>query len=267
MRDGDNHERPARTQYRINPAFDRFPEEARLIGKLLAGFGEIEFSVCRTAGHAAGIPDDVVKALYRLRATSSRITAADALARSKFIGGRLGPEYEITQTMVSTCLRIRNQFAHCNWTDHPETPAAGLFFADLQAAADAVEGFDPLFRHVDVPLLQLHEAYFALTMEWLNYLDIELGIRQGKLQHPGWPKPPTQARPPFHNPAEKHVPPWLSEDQKVLQVARSRAAQGGAPTPTPKQQALEKGRAKKGARKQADRERSVAKRSTPESVP
>jgi hypothetical protein len=260
-------DRDAYGPYRINPAFDRFPEEALLVGKLLAGFGEIEFAICRNAGHAAGMPEAIGKALYRLRATSSRIDAADALARGKFGEAGLGAEYEISQRMVWVCLRIRNQFAHCNWTDHPETPATGLFFADLQASADATEGFEYTFRHVDVPLLRKHEAYFALTMEWLSYLDVELGVRQGKLQHPGWPKPPAQEPPPLHNSPEKHVPPWLTEDQKALHIGRALAAQGGAPTPTPAQQAQDRRREEKRAKRQADRERHAAKRSDSDSQP
>ncbi len=69
---------------RINPAFDRFPQEAHYIGRILASFGEIEFSVCRIAGHAVGMPDQIPKALYRLRTTSSRLDAADAIVRPVF---------------------------------------------------------------------------------------------------------------------------------------------------------------------------------------
>jgi hypothetical protein len=217
--------------FRINPAFDRFPNEAQLIGKLLAGFGEIEFSVCRNAGHAARNVVDIIKALYRLRATSSRIDAADALARGQFHAANLGMQDQTAQTMVGICLRIRNQFAHCLWADHLETPASGLFFTDLQAAADALEGFEYAWRHIDALLLAEHEAYFALTMEWLTFLDVELAIRRKELSHRGWPKPPEQEPPPFHIPLEMHVPPWLTEDQKVLHVARALAARGGAPTP------------------------------------
>ena len=257
---GDTH-----GPYRINPAFDRFPEEARLVGKLLAGFGEIEFSICRNAGHASGMLEAIGKALYRLRATSSRVAAADAIARGIFREAGFGIEYDIARSMGDICLRIRNQFAHCNWTDHPETLSSGLFFADLQASADAVEGFEPTFRHVDVPLLRAHEAYFALTLEWFSYLDVQLGIHQGKIQHLGWPRPPEREPPPFHNSPLMHVPPWLTEDQKALHLARARAAQGGAPTPTPKQRAQDKARAEKRARRQADRDRdAVPRRSDPE---
>ncbi len=247
--------------YRINPAFDQFPEEARIVGKLLASFGEIEYSVCRNAGHATRLEESVIKALYRLRATSSRFEAADALAATPFAQAGFASEYKRAREMVQTCLRIRNQFAHCNWGTHGFSTEAGLFFTDLQAAADAPQGMEFAWRHVDVPLLRSHEAFFALTMEWLSFLDIELAIRTGALPPRSWPRPPEQAPPPFHNPPEMHVPPWLSEDQKALHIARARAASGGPPTPTPGHLAMEEGRKAARAKRQAARNQAVAPRS------
>jgi hypothetical protein len=102
-------------------------------------------------------------------------------------------------------------------------------------------------------------------MEWLSFLDIELGVRTKRLSTLSWPKPLEQAPPPLHNPPEMHVPPWLTEDQKALHVARALAEKGGAPTPTPAQRAQEAAREAKRARRQADRERDLAKRSDPDS--
>jgi hypothetical protein len=249
--------------YRINPAFDRHREEAAIIGRILASFGEIEFSVCRNAGHATNMPEQVPKALYRLRMTSARLELADALMKSAFVSANLGEEYAETQVMVSRCLQIRNQYAHCNWADHAPNPEAGLFFADLQKAADsdAVVHESLAYRHVDVPLLEAQMEYFCLTMEWLSYLDAELGFLAGRLGHHAWPKPPRPALPPLHNPPEKHVPPFLSVGLQALHLARAHAALGGHPTPTPAQQALEAARVAKKAGKQADRDRSTAQRS------
>jgi hypothetical protein len=247
---------------RINPAFDRFPREAHFIGRILASFGEIEFSVCRNAGHAAGMPDQIPKALYRLRTTSSRLDAADAIMRPAFDANGLSDEYRIAIRGVSYCLRVRNKYAHCNWADDT---SAGLFFADLQEAADAEIGFAVWFQHVDAPLLEVQYGFFSHVMEWLSFLDIELGVRTKRLSNLSWPKPLEQAPPPLHNPPEMHVPPWLTEDQKALHVARALAAKGGAPTPTPAQRAQEAAREAKRARRQADRERDLAKRSDPDS--
>jgi hypothetical protein len=35
--------------YRINPAFERFPEEGNLVGFILSSFGELELTFCGCA--------------------------------------------------------------------------------------------------------------------------------------------------------------------------------------------------------------------------
>jgi hypothetical protein len=65
----------------INPAFYRYPAEAAIIGRLLAAFGELEFSVCNNAARATGLGEIVWITLYRIRSTRSRLDAADALMR------------------------------------------------------------------------------------------------------------------------------------------------------------------------------------------
>jgi hypothetical protein len=158
---------------------------------------------------------------------------------------------------VMHCLKIRNQFAHCNWGDN-ET--AGVFFVDLQAAAERTD-FTFHWKHIDVPLLQIHEAYFDGTLEALRFSDHELAVKQAKLQSHFWPKPPALAQPPLHNPEALHIPPWISEYDKALHLARAQAAQGGGPTPTPAQQALDKARAEKRTRERAHREQAKRSRS------
>jgi hypothetical protein len=244
----------------INPAIRRFPQEAAIIGRLLLAFGELELSICRNAGQAVGMLNTVFKVLYRLRSTSSRIDAADALMQSAFDKAGMTKEYQIALDMVRHCLKIRNQFAHCNYGDWTPNPKAGLFFADLQVSAESpTGGFEHALRHIDAPLLQLQEAYIDNTMEWLEFINHELAVKQGRLESHAWPRPPEQDQPPLHNPPAQHIPPWLNEDQKALHLARALAAQGGPPTPTPKQQALYKARAEKRARSQADRDREAAR--------
>ncbi|TWB44344.1 hypothetical protein [Nitrospirillum pindoramense] len=241
--------------YRINPAFDDFPAEAAHVGKILASFGEIEHLVCLNAAHACSLTYEVLKALYRLRSTSSRIDAADALAAPRFSEVGLQREYTQTLCMVRLSLKIRNQFAHCMWGSEGLT--SGLFFTDPQTAAETLEIFDYQWRHVDVPLLKAQEAYFALTLEWLQYLGRERYRRVQNLALRVWPEPPPPLPPPLHNPAAAHIPPWLTEDQKRFHMARAQAAQEKAPAPTPKQQAREKAHAEKRAKREADRNRST----------
>lgn len=113
--------------YRINPAFHRHPDEAAIIGRLVVAFGELEYITVTIAGRAMSHREAVYRALYRLRATSSRIDAADALMRPTFIANDLDNEYGHMIGAVRYCLRIRNQYSHCNWADN-----GGLFFTNLE---------------------------------------------------------------------------------------------------------------------------------------
>jgi hypothetical protein len=247
----------------INPSFLRFSNEAALIGRLLAAFGELEISVCDLAKKATGLGDSVMAALYRIRSTRSRLEAADALARPVYLKHGLEAEYGLAIGAVFYCLQIRNQFAHCNWADDASKfpdPGEGLFFADLTVSADTPD-FEIFWKHVDVPLLQSHEAYFDFALEAIRFADHEWAVRAGKLSSHWWPKPAMLAQPPRHNPEGLHIPPWISAEAKALHVARAQAAQGGGPTPTPAHLAMEARREAKRALKEADRER--AKRSTP----
>jgi hypothetical protein len=247
----------------INPAFHRFSAEAAIIGRLLAAFGELEVTVCYNAAKAANLPlrDSVVAAVYRIRTTRSRLEAADALMRPIYSAAGLAEAYIDGFARVIHCLRIRNQFAHCNW-GHDET--TGLFFVDMQVAAESPD-FAFHWKHVDVPLLERHETYFDGALEALRFADHEMAVKQGKLRSHFWPKPPVLTPPPLHNPEAQHIPPWLEPDEKARHIARARAAREGAPTPTPAQLAQEAVREAKRARRQADRERDLAKRSDPDS--
>lgn len=208
--------------YRINPAFDRFPNEARLVGLILSSFGEIELSICQTANAVLRIPDHaLMRALYRLRATSSRIDVADTLMAPIFAAYGLTKPYETALTMVRHCLSIRNQYAHCNWADHA---AGGLFFADLQTSAKN-QNFDHAYRHVDVSLLTAQYEFFALTLDWLRYTDNQMLLAQPRERRSPrphvWPKPPESKPPPLHNPASEHIPPWLTKEQQEAHLKRA----------------------------------------------
>jgi hypothetical protein len=208
--------------YKINPAFDRFPEEAKLVGLILSSFGELELTVRQCANAALQAKDSsILKTLHRLRATSSRIDVADGLMRLAYEEHGLEDEYDEAIKMLRHCLSIRNQFAHCNWADHEY---AGLFFADLQSSAKN-NNFDHSYRHVDPPLLNSQFDFFKVTLEWLRFIDHELAVKQGKLLSHVWPKPPSSTLPPLHNPASVHVPPWLTQELQEAHLKRAQESE------------------------------------------
>jgi hypothetical protein len=242
--------------FRINPAFRRFPKEAALIGHLLASFGEIELTVCKTAAQARNeLFNLIMKTLYGIRVTSTRIDTADRLMQSEYARYGLAGDYATAMMMVRHCLKIRNTYAHCNWADDPNG-VGGLFFADLEDSANTID-FSQDWKHVDPALLTDQIDYFSRTMDLLEFINSELAVLDQRLKSHVWPRPTIPKQPPLHNPEEEHVPPWLGEDQKALHVARALASRGGPPTPTPAQQALDKLRAEKRAQK--DEQRRLAK--------
>jgi hypothetical protein len=208
----------------INPAFRRHPAEAALIGRILVHFGELEVSFCQNNATALGMHTPLMKALYNLRATSSRIDFVDGLIRNLYLGYNLGTEYDISISMVRYCLRIRNLFAHCNWVDDVTGAYPGLFYTDLQDSAKTPD-LRHDWKHVDAPLLQKQEDYFAETMEWLGFIHHEVAVKQGKLSAHVWPRPSELDRPPLHNPASIHIPPWLTEDQIVQHLELAQEAE------------------------------------------
>lgn len=245
--------------YRINPALHRYKREAQIIGRLVVAFGELEYLLAVCAGRAVKERARVLKALYSLRATSSRIDSADALIRPSFDGHLLSSDYETMMIAIRYCLRIRNQFAHCNWGDDP----TGLYFVDLEAASRTSFGLDFLpWRHIDTKLLRDQEAFFVNTQSYLFFFEHQLSVIEGQPIYPAHPKPSELVLPPLHNPPEKHLPTWLTADQKNLHLKQAQAAKGGDPTPTPAQVALEKARAEKKAKKQAQRDANAKSRST-----
>jgi hypothetical protein len=214
-----------------NPALARHAKEAAIIGRMVVGFGELEFMACNLAADAAqGFPV-VMKMLYRLRATSARINSADLLMQPAFELIGLWMEQQEAMKVLNYCLRIRNQYAHCNWGDD----SSGLFFADVQDTASRSGGeWYHDYKHVDVPLLDAQEAYFAHARRWLFFLEHCLTVSRAPSELKRKPRiqaPPEQPQPPMHNLASQHIPLWLSEDAKALHIKRAQEAERVATQP------------------------------------
>jgi hypothetical protein len=214
-----------------NPALMRFPDEAAIVGRMVVGFGELEVMTCRVAAKASSHPDHVLKMLYSLRSTSARVSSARLLMEPHYAAASLAAAQNITLDAVTFCLKLRNQYAHCNWTDYQSDPKAGLFFADLQDSASREDWFTH-WKHIDVPLLTIQEAFFGDVRSALLFLEADLEhLRKGWPRNHGLPEPLALPQPPMHNPASQHIPPWLSEDQKAQHKARSQAAEQPASQP------------------------------------
>jgi hypothetical protein len=115
----------------IMPCFDRFPEEGNMIGRLLAGYGELELELCRCVAVINGDLDAAIRAILRERGEQKRIGKADSLAKLAYVDAGLGSYYCAAISDMHWCRLIRNQYAHCNWYD---TPAEGVCFFDFRSS-------------------------------------------------------------------------------------------------------------------------------------
>ena len=78
----------------IMPGFDRHPEEAAIIGRLLVAFGEIEVTLAVVVGNVAlRHLEQGLRTVYKVRGASSRLEMADALLRPRFSEAGLESEY------------------------------------------------------------------------------------------------------------------------------------------------------------------------------
>lgn len=156
----------------IMPAFDKFSKEGGIIGRLLAGYGELELGLCFCVAVARNDFDMVFKAMFRPRGAQQRIDIADAIGRKPFQKLNLETHFSDSVSSVRYCLKIRNQFAHCFWTDDF---GRQLGFVQLEDTAKSNKSVDNVYhikaRDIDHVLLQQHEAYFVYTRRWLTALE------------------------------------------------------------------------------------------------
>lgn len=211
----------------LTPAFDRYPKEASIVGRLLSGYAELDFQFCLCAERALrkpqhpGYPTKIeheadnrhvaLKALYRLRSESGRLQVADALARSEYTYLGLEGPYAEALGAIRHCLKIRNQFAHCHWgTD----PYVGLIFTDLEKNAEGAGDFTfvSTWQRINLALLQEHENYFEYTMQCLDFIHGEFRVRAKMASSHNHVRPSVIPQPPLYNPAQGYVPPSLDQD-------------------------------------------------------
>ena len=182
-------------------AFHKFPNEAAIIGRLLAGYGELEYLMAMCLGAALGDEKTAIRVLFRMK--SERVTVANSLlsiSRTLTLH-----KYTAAIGNMRHCTNIRNQYAHCNWE---YSPRFGLFFVDLQDSARGVEQYKHNWRHVDVPLLNEQEFFFFNTFHWWER--IRQGFLNGGKYDPSSSEPERLRQPLLYNPPEEHSPPWLN---------------------------------------------------------
>lgn len=181
---------------RIMPAFDQFKDEAFLLGRILAGYSELEVGLLYSIDRVRNDFDAALKAMFRTRGESQRILIADALGRNHYHDMGIGTRFEMAIGAIKNCLNIRNQYAHCTWSVY----GGRLGFINLEDYALKHERvtypFNPQDIHaVDKALLTEQCDYFAYADGMIMWCAHESQVKSGKLKTHvySWPaqlKPP-----------------------------------------------------------------------------
>ncbi len=183
----------------LMPAFHKFAAEASIISRLLAGFAELEILLLHCISQARDDFDATLKAMFRTRGETNRINVADALGRQLYRNEGLEAEFALAISDMRYCLKIRNQYAHCNWYDDN---SGRLAFVNVEEIAEKnlhLTGFDELTRYyIDVPTLEAQEQFYTSTIARLEYVNFERRFRTGQLSSQVFAEPPEMKRPPLH---------------------------------------------------------------------
>lgn len=164
-------------------AFNRFPQEAARVGRMLASYSVLELDLLHCVHMGTGDFDAALKAMFGRRGETRRINEAETLGQPIYDGLSLGSEFRDGIQALRACLKIRNQYAHCTWWDDY---SGTLAFANLENLADdpALQVSDlgnlpPL--HVDMALLDEQEGFFGYTDALLAWVNFEGRQRRGLL--------------------------------------------------------------------------------------
>jgi len=189
------------------PAFQMFPQEASIIGTLLAGYGELEYAVAQCLGEVLGSEDRSLKAIFRIRSEATKSYVADALMCSCFTAQNLSGEYLEARRAFDHCRSIRNRYAHCHWASDLKH---GLFFTKLEDAAQGVGSFTPKWRRLNLEHLQAEHNYFSYAAACIWHLKYEFAVRIGKLASHSFPMPTIQPQPKLCNLLKRDTLPWTT---------------------------------------------------------
>jgi hypothetical protein len=157
----------------LMPCFD--PRQAHaegiVVGRLLAGYGELELEMCACLIAVERIFDVPIREIFGKRGAEKRIEIAEEALQAAF--GDAGLLADLTQAIddLDWCRQIRNQYSHCHWY---WTAQEGLCFVNLEELAKqptAITSVTAAKHPVDLPLLNAQESYFFYVKQCFMHLE------------------------------------------------------------------------------------------------
>ena len=181
------------------PAFDRFPVEGAIIGKMVVGYGELEMDWLTCLEAVFGNFKTAARVMYRLRTEANRFDVGDAVLKPYYEKLDMSADYDQAYGVFNRCKKIRNNHAHCHWADS----AGNLFYTIFEDAVKSRGDDSSLsFFHVDLKLLQKQLDLFEHCQDHLMYLRYEARARTHKQTQALYLKPKTMQLVPLHNPID-----------------------------------------------------------------
>jgi hypothetical protein len=164
------------------PVFQKFRVEAEIIGRLVVGYGELEFDLFDCVAMVVGNFDKTIKAMFRSRSETKRINIVETLGRDPYTNLALGDWFDEAINGMRYCVQVRNQYAHRNFYDDSGT----LAFVNLEELAKREEIVNDLssliIKHVAPTLLEEQERYFVYVRATIAFLNSEGRVRSGKIK-------------------------------------------------------------------------------------
>jgi hypothetical protein len=162
--------------------FSKFSKEGDLIGRLLAGYSNIEIGLMHCVQVAMDDFDAVLRNMFGRRGESKRVIAAEKLGMPEYQRLKLATDFEKALRAVRYCLKIRNQYAHWIWWDDYSGMLAFANIEDLTKYKRKIKDLGKLkAHHVDAALLAQQEAYYVYADELLAWINYEGRFKDGKL--------------------------------------------------------------------------------------
>jgi hypothetical protein len=168
---------------------------------MLTAYGELEYDLCLCVAAALYDLDTAVKVMFRTRGETQRIQVADALGRKAFHAMGLGTPFAEAISSTRFCLKLRNQYAHCNWHDDNTGRLCFLNLEEIAVPNAVIHDMSALtFKYLTVPLLTEQRDYFSYTSACLTYLNLEAQKRAKRISSHVRSLPQKRPRPPLDTP-------------------------------------------------------------------
>ncbi len=180
------------------PVFLEASQEAAIIGRLIAGYGELEYDLAMCLARFTHDRDAAFRALFRIRTESGRRQIADSLMRTPLADMGLAPQHADTKGALRHCLTIRNQYAHCHWGEYKNMQ---LHFVNMEQEVSGDEKKKSFkYLRVSLPLLAEQEDYFSYAQNCLWFLAHETDRLRGSIKTHPFSMPPKRSQPSLHIP-------------------------------------------------------------------